>query len=114
MVGFKNIFLALAPLVSLVAAVPATDIGPHLNYAPKSYIVQFKEDVNVAAHAQWARSVHARNLSKYRKRASPESTDGVKTIFRQFKYELFSGWICQIILTCTLLAPPILKLLACV
>lgn len=114
MVGFKNIILALAPLVSLVTAVPAADIGPHLNYAPKSYIVQFKEDVNVAAQAQWARSVHARNLSKYRKRSSLESNDGVKTIFRQFKYVLFPEWICQITLTCILLAQPLRKLIACV
>ncbi|KAG6355809.1 hypothetical protein INS49_003775 [Diaporthe citri] len=83
--GLKNILLALVPIVSLIAAVPTSDVGSQLNYVPKSYIIQFKEDVDVAAHAQWARSVHTRNLSRYRKRALPEGLDGVKTIFRQFR-----------------------------
>lgn len=81
----KNILLALAPIVPFVAAVPTSDIGPQINYAPKRYIVQFNEDVDVAAHAHWARSVHTRNLSKYQKRAPPEGIDGVKTTFRQLK-----------------------------
>lgn len=92
--GLKNILLALVPIAPLITAVPTSDVGPQLNYVPKSYIVQFKEDVDVAAHAQWARSVHTRNLSKYRKRALPEGFDGVKTIFRQFKYVLFPGGVC--------------------
>lgn len=89
--ALRNILLGLVPIVPFVAGVPTSDIGPHPNYVPKSYIVQFNEDVDVAAHAQWARSVHTRNLSKYGKRAPPEGPDGVKKIFRQFKYVLFSG-----------------------
>lgn len=93
MAGMKNILLALAPIIAFVTGVPAPGIGPHFNYVSRSYIVQFKEDVDVAAHAQWARSVHTRNLSKYSKRAPPDGLDGVKTIFRQFKYVLFPGRI---------------------
>lgn len=87
--GLKNIILALVQIVPLIAGVPTSDVGAQLNYVPKSYIVQFKEDGDVAAQAQWARSVHTRNLSKYRKRALPEGRGGVKTIFRRFKYLLF-------------------------
>lgn len=107
--GLKNILLALVPIVPLIAGVPTSDVGPQLNYVPKSYIVQFKEDVDVAAHAQWARSVHTRNLSKYRKRALPEGRGGVKTIFRQFKYVLFPGWSLS---NCLYMDPPSITTLA--
>lgn len=89
--GFKDALLALLLFAPFVATVPTPDIGPHRDYVPKSYIVQFEEDVDVAAHAQWARSVHTRNLSKYGKRAPHEGLGGVKTIFRQLKYVLLSG-----------------------
>lgn len=95
--GLKKIFLALAPLLPFVAAVPTSDVESDLNYNSKSYIVQFEDYVDVvdvAAHAQWARSVHTRNLLKYRKRAPPEGIDGVKTVFRQFKYALYIERIC--------------------
>lgn len=89
--GFKNALLALVLIAPFVATVPTLDIGPHLEYVSKSYIVQFEEDVDVAAHAQWARRVHTRNLSKYGKRAPYEGLGGVHTVFRQLKYVKLSG-----------------------
>ncbi|KAL1846479.1 hypothetical protein Daus18300_014249 [Diaporthe australafricana] len=78
---FSIILLALAPLVTLIASLPISDVGTQPGHSPRSYIIQFKEDVNVAAHAEWVRSVHVRNLAKRSKVAL--GYDGVKTIFRQ-------------------------------